>query len=108
MSGPIPGGIQRGDTVIMSYWAKTMKGEGVISNAGVQLNSAPYSSMMMEPAQLSTEWQQFFVSGTATQDYNSSEAGYTIQVGGAKQTIRIGPIFILNLGQNVDANSLPR
>ena len=108
VSGPIPGAIKRGDTVMMSYWAKVVKGDGIISNAGLQLNSPPYSAMAMEPVDLSSDWKQFFVSGTATRDYDESEAGYSIQVGAAKQTLRIGPIFILNLGQNVDASQLPR
>ncbi|MEP6341863.1 MAG: glycoside hydrolase family 5 protein [Maricaulaceae bacterium] len=108
LSGPILGTLNRGDTVIMSYWAKSMKGEGVISNAGVQLNGAPYSSVAMQPAKLGSEWQQYFSSGVATRDYGPSEAGYVIQMGAAKQTIRVGPVFIINLGQNVDVNALPR
>lgn len=108
LSGPILGTLNRGDTVIMSYWAKSVKGEGVISNAGVQLNSAPYSAVAMQPAKLGAEWRQYVVSGVATRDYGPSEAGYVIQLGAAKQTVRIGPVFILNLGQNVDINALPR
>ena len=107
LSGPIPGLIKRGDTVIMSYWAKAVKGEGVVSNAGLQLNDEPYTAIAMKPAQLGAGWQEYFVSTTATRDYSPSEAGYTIHVGGAKQTLRIGPVFILNLGQNVDVSSLP-
>lgn len=108
LSGPIAGEIKKGDTVIMSYFAKAMKGDGIISNAGLQLNSAPYTALAAEPAQLSQEWQQFFVSAKAERDYAPSDAGYSIQVAGAKQTVRIGPIFILNLGQGVDKSRLPR
>jgi len=108
LSGPIAGEIKRGDTVIMSYWAKVVKGEGFISNAGIQLNSEPYTPLATESAKLSSEWEQFFVSATATRDYKSSEAGYSMQVAGAKQTLRIGPVFVLNLGQNVDINQMPR
>ena len=108
LSGPIAGEIKRGDTVIMSYWAKVVKGEGFISNAGIQLNSEPYTPLATESAKLSSEWEQFFVSATATRDYKSSEAGYSMQVAGAKQTLRIGPVFVFNLGQNVDITKLPR
>ena len=108
LSGPIPGMIKAGDTVVMSYWAKAVKGEGVISSAGLQINGEPYTPVAMQPAQLSSEWEQYFVSAKAAQDYDSSDLGYTIQVAGAKQTLRIGPIFVLNLGQNVDASRLPR
>jgi len=98
LSGAIPGAIEKGDKLIMSYWAKTVKGEGLIANAGLQLNSAPYTAMTLEPANVGPQWQQFFITATAQQDYGQSEAGYTIQLAGAKQVVRIGPVFILNLG----------
>lgn len=107
LSGAVAGEIKKGDTVVMSYWAKTMNGEGIISNAGLQQNSAPYTAMAMEPASVGTDWQQYFVSAKAERDYAPSEAGYTIQVAGAKQTLRIGPVFVLNLGQNVGDLNLP-
>ena len=108
LSGAIPGKIKKGDVVIMSYWAKTIKGEGVISSAGMQLNKPPYPAMAMEPARATSEWQQFYTSAKAPQDYGPSEAGYVIQLAGAKQTVRIGPVFILNLGQGVNLSQLPR
>lgn len=107
LSGPIAGDIKKGDTVIMSYWAKTVKGDGIISNAGLQLNSEPYTALVMEPSRVDTEWEQFFVSTVADRDFGKTEAGYGIQVAGAKQTLRFGPIFIMNLGQNVDPSTLP-
>jgi len=64
--------------------------------------------MVMEPADVSEEWQQFYVSTKAQQDYAPSEAGYTIQVADAKQTLRVGPIFVMNLGQNIGDLNLPR
>lgn len=106
LSGPNAGAIKKGDTIVMSYWAKTVKGDGVISNAGLQLNGEPYTAIAMQPATVGKDWQQFFVSAKASKDYAPGEAGYTIQVAGAKQTLRIGPIFILNLGQNVSQASL--
>ena len=106
LSGPIPTAIKKGDTIVMSYWAKTVKGDGVISNAGLQLSGEPYTALAMKPASLGKDWQEFYVTAKASRDYAPSEAGYTIQVAGAKQTLRIGPIFILNLGQNVSPSSL--
>ena len=107
LSGPIGGAIRRGDTIVMSFWAKTMSGEGVISNAGLQLNRAPYTAITLKPLNVGREWQQFFVSVTATRDYAPSESGYVIHTAGAKQTLRFGPVFVLNLGQNIDRSKLP-
>ena len=107
ISGPIPGEIKNGDTVVMSYYAKTVKGDGVIASAGLQLNEEPYTAIAAQPASLGSEWQQFYISGTADRDYASGGAGYTIQLAGAKQTIRLGPVFILNLGQNASGVRLP-
>lgn len=107
LSGPVPGAIKRGDTLVMSYWAKSVKGEGVISNAGLQINQAPYTALKMKPANLTTKWQQFFVTTTAPRDFKPAKAGYAFQLAGARQTIRIGPVFVLNLGQNVDVSRLP-
>jgi len=107
LSGPIGGAIKKGDTVVMSYWAKAVKGEGVIANAGLQLNSEPYTAMSMQPAQLGPNWEHFYVSAVADRDYGPSEAGYAIQVAAAKQTLRFGPVFIMNLGPNINPESVP-
>jgi len=107
LSGAVPGGVKKGDVIIMSYWAKAVSGEGVIANAGLQVNRAPYDALTLEPAQLTSQWKHFYITHKAEQDYGPSEAGYTIQVAGAKQTLRFGPVFIMNLGPNVDPSALP-
>lgn len=108
LTGSIAAAIKTGDTLVMSYWARAVKGDGIISNAGLQMNSAPYTAMGMETASVGKEWQQFYVSATADRDYAAFDAGYTIQVAGAKQTLRFGPVLIVNLGQGVDKSRLPR
>lgn len=107
LSGPIPGPIKKGDVIVMSYWAKAVKGEGYIANAGLQINREPYTALAMKSQQLGPEWQHFYISAKADQDYGSSQAGYTIQTAGAKQTLRFGPVFIMNLGPNVSLERLP-
>lgn len=107
LSGSIPTPVKKGDTLVMSYWAKVVKGDGVISNAGLQESNEPYTALSVRPETLGPEWEQFYISGTASRDYAAGELGYTIQVAGAKQTLRFGPIFILNLGQGVPTLNLP-
>ena len=107
LTGPIPVAIKSGDALVMSYWAKTVKGDGIITNAGLQLNREPYTALAARPANPGSDWQQYHISVKTDRDYAAGEAGYSIQLAGAKQTLRIGPVFILNLGQGVDVSKLP-
>jgi len=106
VSGPIAGAVQAGDTLLMSYWAKTVKGDGVITNAGLQQNSAPYTALAAQPARPGTDWQQYYIVAKADRDYAGGEAGYSFQLAGARQTVRLGPVLVLNLGKGVDAGAL--
>ena len=107
ISGPLTVGVKKGDAILMSYWAKVVKGAGVISSAGLQENFEPYTPLTNHQPDIGEDWKQFFVSGKAKRDYKAGELGFTLQVTGAKQTLRIGPVFVANLGQNVALESLP-
>ena len=93
--------VKAGDTLVMSYWAKVVKGDGIIASAGIQENKAPYEALTMETPEISGDWQQYYVSATARKDYPAGGLSFAMQTAGAKQTLRIGPVFVLNLGQNV-------
>ncbi|MEO0576157.1 MAG: glycoside hydrolase family 5 protein [Pseudomonadota bacterium] len=102
LSGPLAVSIKQGDTLVMAYWARVTKGEGVITNAGLQMNAEPYTPLgPLQPATLSAEWQRFTVTAVADRDYAASEVGYTMQLAGAKQTLQFGPVFVMNLGQGI-------
>lgn len=99
--------IAKGDTLMMSYWAKSVKGPGDIASVGIQLASEPYSALNTQSQILSSRWQQYHISVKAERDYRPDEVGYTMQVAGAAQTLRVGPILVMNLGQNMPASQLP-
>ncbi len=107
LSGAVTGEVKKNDVLVMSYWAKAVKGEGIIANAGLQVNRQPYTALSMKAERLSSQWKHFYITHKAARDYAPSEAGYTIQVAGAKQTLRFGPVFIMNLGPHVDPKDLP-
>ena len=46
-------------------------------------------------------------SGIATADYAPGTTGFGMQLGGDKQTIDIGAVYVLNLGPGVDLAKLP-
>ncbi|MEN7342421.1 MAG: glycoside hydrolase family 5 protein [Pseudomonadota bacterium] len=104
LSGPLASALKAGDTLVMAYWARVVGGrdEGVIANAGLQMNSEPYTPLStMSSARVTDRWQRFVVTTTAHRDYAPGEAGYSLQLAGEKQTLQIGPVFVLNLGQNI-------
>ncbi|MEL6869158.1 MAG: glycoside hydrolase family 5 protein [Pseudomonadota bacterium] len=100
-SGPLALAVSKGDTLVMAFWARSVRGDNaIISNAGLQLNAAPYDPLApLQPAPLTSDWQRFVVSAVADRNYAAGELGYTLQVAGAKQVIRIGPVFVMNTGQ---------
>ncbi|MEL7296407.1 MAG: glycoside hydrolase family 5 protein [Pseudomonadota bacterium] len=107
LSGPLTVALNNGDTLVLAYWARVMKGDGVISNAGLQMNAAPYTPLSaLQPATLTDEWQRFTVTAIADRDYAAGEAGYTFQLAGAKQTVQFGPVFVLNIRNNVGPTTL--
>ena len=104
LSGPLTVAIKQGDTLVLAYWARAVQGDGIISNAGLQMNATPYTPLSaLQPAALTNEWQRFAVPAVADRDYAAGEAGYTFQLAGAKQTIQVGPVFVLNIGENTGA-----
>jgi len=108
VSGPLAVPIKKGDMIVMSYWAKVIKGDGIITFAGLQQNFEPYGPIAAHQPDIDKTWKQFYVSGQADRDYGAGELGFTFQLAGAKQTLRIGPVLVLNLGQNVTGLNLPK
>jgi len=106
LSSAFAGSVKAGDTLVMSYWAKAVKGPGVIAAAGIQENNAPYKALQMETPQLDEQWRQYYVTAKAAKDYKAEELSFAMQTAGAKQTLRDGPVFILNLGPGVPTLSL--
>ncbi|WP_017932271.1 glycoside hydrolase family 5 protein [Robiginitomaculum antarcticum] len=100
--------IKAGDVIVLSFYGKNIQGDGRIAQAGLQLNSEPYTAIMAEPVSLSDEWQQYYIAGTAPRDYKAGEAGYSLHLSGATQTLRLGPLFIMNLGLDADMSRIPR
>ena len=106
-NAPLSEPIRRGDVIVMSFYAKALRGEGKLNMAGVQLNREPYEPLLAKPVSLSSEWQQYYISARASRDYAAGETAYTFHLSGATQTIRMGPLFIVNLGPRADMSSIP-
>lgn len=108
LTGTLGVPIKRGDTLLMSYWAKAVNGPGDIASVGFQLANEPYTSLKTSSETYGPNWKQYHISVTADRNYRPDEMGYTMQVAGAAQTLRVGPVLIMNLGQNMPEGRLPK
>lgn len=103
-SSPIQKPVKAGDNLVLAFWARLEKGEGGATSstlpfAGVQVSSPPYPSLFNEAVQVGPEWKLHQVKGKADKDHAAGTIGVSIHMANAKQTIDLGPVFVLNMGQ---------
>jgi len=92
--------IHKGDHIIMVVWmkAKNDDGKGGQANLRVQVNAAPYTGLMEKAVTVTNNWQQYYVDAVAADDYAKGTVVANVQLAYGKQTIDLGPAFVLNLG----------
>lgn len=96
--------IKAGDQLILAFQARLQQGDGGATTVtlpynAIQLSAAPYSSVVQGSVDIGTEWKLQQIKGKADKDYAADTVKATIQLGNAKQTVDLGPIIILNMGQ---------
>jgi len=96
--------VKAGDELLLAFWARLEKGESGATSAtlpfnGVQLSAAPYTDLFAEPVTIGPEWKLFEVKGKAAADYAGGTLKATIHLASAQQTVDLGPLFVVNLGQ---------
>jgi hypothetical protein len=96
--------VKAGDTLVLAFWARLEKGEGGAATASlpynaVQLAAAPYTPLFTKPMTIGTEWKMYEARGKADKDYPAGALNVAIHLATAKQTIDIGPVFVLDMGQ---------
>jgi hypothetical protein len=103
LADPIVKPIKKGDRLVLAFYAKVEGGptSAHIANASVQLAKAPYTGVIGAPVDIGTEWKLYnVVNGPADKDYAAGDLNVSLQLATGKQTIDIGPIFVLDLGQS--------
>ena len=96
--------MKAGDKLLLAFWARLEKGEdgaatAILPFTGVQVSSPPYPSVFNEAVQVGRAWKLHQVKGTADKDYAAGSLGVSIHLANAKQTIDLGPVFVVNMGQ---------
>ena len=96
--------VKAGDQILFAFWARLEKGEGgatatTLPYNAVQQSAAPYTALFVGPAEIGPEWKLHEIRGRATADYAAGMLNATIHLAGAAQTVELGPLFVVNLGQ---------
>ena len=104
VSVPITAAVHANDELVLAFWARLERGENGATSAelpynAVQLASAPYTQVFGGPATIGPEWHMFEIHGRATQDYAAGALNVAMHLATGHQTIDIGPVFVLNMGQ---------
>lgn len=104
--------VKSGDTLLLAVWARAETPPKGSTTARlpilIQQNSAPYTPIAQSEVAVTGKWALYYVSATVTQDWGRGTLGIAVHLAGAKQTIDLGPAFLLDLGQNYDAAKLPQ
>jgi len=106
-------GVAKGDVVFLAFWAKGLSAENeaqtpVISPVRVQENQEPYRSALDGAAYLSRDWKLYFAASKSDLDIPKGTAGMSFHIGLSKQSLRLGPAYLFNLGPSGNINALPR
>lgn len=105
--------IRKGDVVFLAYWAKGIEAKNeaqtpIISPIRIQQSGEPYLAAASGAAYLSRDWKLYYTAGKSEDDIAPGGAGITFHMGLTKQTLRLGPAYLLNLGPNTNVTNLPR
>ncbi|MGZ3297632.1 MAG: hypothetical protein ACXU8O_01345 [Asticcacaulis sp.] len=93
--------VVKSDHIVCALWLKAVSADGqpVKLHGRLQINSAPYSAVGEQDFNVTSQWQLYSMEMTADQDYAPGKLVFTVQLNTAKQTVDLGPAFVLDLTQ---------
>ena len=96
--------VKAGDSLVFAFWARLEKGEdgaatGTLPYNAVQVSAAPYTTLFSAPAEIGPEWKLHEVRGVADADHAAGTLKATIHLASSAQTVDLGPLIVVNLGQ---------
>ncbi|WP_416878276.1 hypothetical protein [Litorimonas sp.] len=105
--------ISKGDVIFTAIWIRaTELPEGLSETTtpiALQEAKEPYDTWAIEQAKVGQEWRLHFVYGTAPEKYKKEGMTLSLQIAGEKQTLEVGPVYMMNMGQGeVDPSAMPR
>lgn len=104
--------LSKGDVLFYIFYLRVIEsinpngeGSGIFY---VQRSSSPWTSLGSSSLTFRSSWRKMYVVAQAGEDYPINSMEFTIHLGSQAQTVEVGGIIALNLGQGVDLADLPR
>jgi hypothetical protein len=96
---PITGKITQGNKVVAAVWMRSKTPDNSPANLTLrmQVSAPPYTSFAEKPVSVGPDWQMQMLELTATEDHPANTCSLTIHLNTGKQTVYLGPAFILNM-----------
>ncbi len=91
--------IVKGDAIECYVWlkAKSDAGTPVTLHGRLQVNAAPYTAVGEKDFNVTEDWALYPLEVTADQDYDKGKLVFVIHLNTAKQTVDLGPAFVLDM-----------
>ena len=96
----LTGPIKAGDKLIAVLWLKANSADGSPTplHLRLQVNSGSYDGIVDGDVNVTNTWQRYPLQGVSTADHTKGSAVLVVHLGQAKQTIDLGPAFVLDMG----------
>lgn len=96
---PVIKPIKAGDKLVIAFWARAQKTEGgapgKIARVRLEESMPPHRELFAQPFIVGPEWKMQQLAGVADRDYAPGTIGVAMHLAAAKQTLEIGPVFVL-------------
>jgi hypothetical protein len=111
-SSPIQKPIAAGDTILVAMYLRAPElkdGETAsIPYIGANGVAAPYENLVGNGVTINKDWKLYYASGKAAKAFPGGTMRATAHLAADKQVIDLGPVFVLDFGQNYDPAKLPK
>jgi len=96
----ITGPIKKGDKLIAVLWLKANSSDGSPTplHIRMQVNSGSYDGIVESDVTIDNSWKRYPLQGVSAADHPKGSAVLAVHLGQAKQTIDLGPAFVLDMG----------
>ena len=110
-SSPIQKPIAAGDTILVAVYMRApdlKDGETTpIPFLGANGVAAPYENVVGNPVAITKDWKLYYASGKAPKAFPGDTVRATAHLAAEKHVVDLGPVFVLDFGQNYDPAKLP-
>jgi hypothetical protein len=96
----LTGPIKKGDKLIIVLWLKANGATAATTplHVRMQVNSGSYDGIVDDDVNITSAWDRYVLQAVSAADHPKGSSVLVVQLGQAKQTIDLGPAFVLDMG----------